>query len=154
MVVESSAYKLASRSTPMGWLAYNGRAMRSGLAQNRRRFSSRATRWHRLEWNATHLAAKSHVVQLAAYGPQTSFNIAQAFAVGELSKAHRQKLVPRGKALLLVVAPITAYTLLNSYRGRCSMSCEKTVWPSSLLIVGFTRGQQSTLSTVETAVKS
>src|ERR1019366_4909661 len=39
------------------------------------------------------LAAKSPVVKLAAYGPQTSLNIAQAFAVGELSKAHRQKLV-------------------------------------------------------------
>jgi hypothetical protein len=53
------------------------------------------------------------VIELAAYGSQTCFDIAEAFAVRELSKAHRQKLVPAGETFLLVVAPISIYTLLE-----------------------------------------
>src|ERR1039457_4225061 len=73
MVVESNAYRLASKSMPIGSPADNGRAR--------------------------HLASKSHVVEFAADRVETRFDVTQAFAVCELSEAHCQKLVPTGKAL-------------------------------------------------------
>lgn len=62
---------------------------------------------------ARHLASKPHVVEFAAHRVQARLNVAKAFAVSELSEAHRQKLVPAGKALLLMIAVIPAYTLLE-----------------------------------------
>jgi hypothetical protein len=53
------------------------------------------------------------VIKFAAHRAQTGLNIAKAFAVSELSKAHRKKLIPAGEALLLVVAAVPAYTLLE-----------------------------------------
>src|SRR5207253_1387449 len=50
---------------------------------------------------ACDLTPKSHVVQLAPDRGQARLNIAQTFAISKLSEAHRQKLVPTGKALLL-----------------------------------------------------
>jgi hypothetical protein len=58
------------------------------------------------------------VVQFAADRVEARLNITQAFAVSELSEAHRQKLVPTGKALLLMIAMIPAYTLLELVPGK------------------------------------
>ena len=62
---------------------------------------------------ARHLASKSHVVEFAADRVETRFDVTQAFAVCELSEAHCQKLVPTGKALLLMITVIPTYTLLE-----------------------------------------
>jgi hypothetical protein len=51
-----------------------------------------------------------HVIELAALRPQTRFNIAQTFAIGELSKGHAQILVEACKAPDITVALITRHT--------------------------------------------
>jgi hypothetical protein len=53
------------------------------------------------------------VIKLAAHRPQASFDIAKALAISELSKTHCQKLIPTRETLLLVVAAIPRYTLLE-----------------------------------------
>jgi hypothetical protein len=58
------------------------------------------------------------VVKFAADRAEARLNITQAFAVSELSEAHRQKLVPTGKALLLMITVIPTYTLLKLVPGK------------------------------------
>lgn len=53
------------------------------------------------------------MVKLAANRTKARFNIAKALAISKLSETHRQKLIPAGKTLLLIVAPITRYALLE-----------------------------------------
>jgi len=53
------------------------------------------------------------VIKLAAHRPQTGFDIAKALAISELGETHCQKLFPTRETLLLVVAAITCYTLLE-----------------------------------------
>jgi hypothetical protein len=48
--------------------------------------------------------ANAHVVELAASGAQTRFDVAQTFAVSKLRKGHTQELIPAGKALEFVIA--------------------------------------------------
>jgi hypothetical protein len=49
---------------------------------------------------------------------EARLNISQAFAISELSESHRQKLVPTGKALLLMITVIATYTLLELVPGK------------------------------------
>jgi hypothetical protein len=58
------------------------------------------------------------VVKFAADRAEARLNITQAFTVSELSEAHREKLVPTGKALLLMIAVIPTYTLLKLVPGK------------------------------------
>jgi hypothetical protein len=58
------------------------------------------------------------VVQFAADRAEARLNITQAFAVSELSEAHRQKLVPARETLLLVITVIPTYTLLKLVPGK------------------------------------
>src|ERR1019366_177698 len=67
---------------------------------------------------ARHLTPKSHVVEFAADRLEARLNVTQAFAISELSEAHCQKLVPTGKALLLIITAIPAYTLLKLILGK------------------------------------
>ena len=67
---------------------------------------------------ARHLAAKSQVVELAAYRAQACFDVAQAFAVSQLREGHRQKLVPARKVLYLVIATVAADTFLKLVSGQ------------------------------------
>ena len=53
------------------------------------------------------------MIKLAAHRPQTCFDIAEALAISELGETHCQKLIPTRETLLLVVAAITRYTLLE-----------------------------------------
>jgi hypothetical protein len=53
------------------------------------------------------------VIELAAHRTQTCFDIPKALAISELGETHRQKLIPTGETLLLVVAVITRYALLE-----------------------------------------
>ena len=47
---------------------------------------------------ARHLAAETHVVELAAHRTQARFDVAQALAIGQLREGHRQILIPAGEA--------------------------------------------------------
>jgi hypothetical protein len=58
------------------------------------------------------------VIEFAANRLKACLNVTQAFAVSELSEAHRQELVPTGKALLLIVTPIPTYTFLELVAGK------------------------------------
>ena len=59
---------------------------------------------------ARHLAAESHVVQLALYRTQTGLDVAQTLAIGQLREGHRQILVPTGKSAQSDVAPVALDT--------------------------------------------
>jgi hypothetical protein len=53
------------------------------------------------------------VVQLAADGSTTRFDVAQALAVGQLGEAHRQILVPTGEAPVASIAAIALHASLK-----------------------------------------
>ncbi len=50
-----------------------------------------------------------HVVELWLHGPQAGFNIAQAFAAGDLGEGHGQELVLAGKAVRVAVAAVAGH---------------------------------------------
>ncbi len=56
---------------------------------------------------ASHLATESQVIQLALQRTQTSFDVAQAFPIGQLGEGHRQILIPTAEASQPEVALIT-----------------------------------------------
>src|SRR5271166_1430477 len=56
---------------------------------------------------ARHLATESQVIQLALQRTQTSFDVAQAFPIGQLGEGHRQILIPTAEASQPEVALIT-----------------------------------------------
>ena len=98
MVVESRAYRLCSRSTPIGSRAYSGRAMRD---QDLREIGEDPPimRFVRIgQRRARHLAAESQVVQLALHRTQTGLDVAQTFPIGQLREGHGQILIPAGKS--------------------------------------------------------
>ena len=92
---------------------------------------------------ARHLPAKAPVIEFAAHRSEARFDVTKAFAIRELSKTHRQKLIPTRETLLLVVAAIAGYTLLelisrkvvHELRENClakvhpSLSAIDTAWP-------------------------
>jgi hypothetical protein len=53
------------------------------------------------------------VIEFATHRSEARLDVTKAFTIRELSKAHRQKLVPTRENLLLVVAAIAGYTLLE-----------------------------------------
>lgn len=66
--------------------------------------------------HARHMAADPQTVKLTSPRTQTSFDVAQAFPIGQLSKAHTQKLIPATEPLNFVHAPISidvAFELLR-----------------------------------------
>src|SRR5664279_5375613 len=67
---------------------------------------------------ARHLAAKSHVVELALHRTQAGFDIAQTVAVSQLRERHGQILIPARESLLLIVAAITSHTFLKLIGGQ------------------------------------
>jgi len=56
-----------------------------------------------------HSGANAHVIQLGANRSQTGFNIAQALAIGQLSKGHGKILLPAGKLLDVPVAVVASH---------------------------------------------
>ena len=65
-------------------------------------------------------AAESHVVQLVADRSQTRLDVAKAFAIGELSEGHRQKLVPTRQLPMVAVTVIASHALLKIEMGQVS----------------------------------
>jgi hypothetical protein len=53
------------------------------------------------------------VIEFATHRSEARLDVTKAFTIRELSKAHRQKLIPTRETLLLVVAAIAGYTLLE-----------------------------------------
>src|SRR5438094_7132329 len=66
---------------------------------------------------ARHFAAEPHVVQFASQSAQAGLDIAQALAISELRKGHRQYLVPTGKSPEVRVAVVASDTLLKFFFG-------------------------------------
>ncbi len=64
---------------------------------------------HGLENQARFLAPDAHVVELRGLGAQAHFDIAQAFATGQLRKGHAQELVQAGEGLDLVLAAVARH---------------------------------------------
>ena len=58
---------------------------------------------------ARNAALDAHVVELARLRSQTRFDVAQALAIGQLSKGHAQILVETGKALDLVLSAVARH---------------------------------------------
>ena len=59
---------------------------------------------------ARDVAAESHVVELAAKRTQARFDIAEAFAVGQLGEGHREELIPAGEAARAPLAIVAGHT--------------------------------------------
>ena len=59
---------------------------------------------------AGHPASKPQTIQQLAAGTQTGLDVAQAFPVGQLGKAHGQKLLPAGETAHLAVPSVTLDT--------------------------------------------
>jgi hypothetical protein len=51
------------------------------------------------------------VIEFLLIAPETSLDISEAFAIGELSKSHAEELIPAREGYDLVVAPISFYAL-------------------------------------------
>src|SRR6266849_2565042 len=62
---------------------------------------------------ARHLAAESHVVELAADGTKARFDVAKTLAVGQLSERHRQIVIPTGQIFQIAITPVAGYALLE-----------------------------------------
>jgi hypothetical protein len=58
------------------------------------------------------------VIELGAHRTQTSFNIPKALAISELGETHRKELIPTRETLLLMVAAIARYALLELVAGK------------------------------------
>ena len=67
-----------------------------------------------------HAGAKAHVVELGADGAQAGFDIAQALAICQLSKGHRQKLFPAGELLDVAVTAIASHAAAKVTVGKKS----------------------------------
>ena len=55
---------------------------------------------------ARNLSPEAHMIELGLLGTKTSFDIAEAFAISELSKCQTEELIPAGKIFDIAIALI------------------------------------------------
>src|ERR1035437_1171832 len=123
MVVESRAYRLCSRSTPMGSRTYRS-ACDGNQPLREVGKDTPVPRFVRIrQRRASHLATESQVIQLALQRTQTSFDVAQTFPIGQLGEGHRQILIPTAEASQPEVALITLDATTKLVWVRCRASC-------------------------------
>ena len=67
---------------------------------------------------AGHAAAQSHMIEFVLVRPQADFDVAQAFAAGELGEGHAQELVEAGKGFDVAVAVITPDAAAEGFHGQ------------------------------------
>jgi hypothetical protein len=60
------------------------------------------------------------MVELASHGVQAGFDIAETLSVSELSKGHRQVLIPARQLSVMMIAVISGDTLLELDVGEVS----------------------------------
>jgi hypothetical protein len=63
-------------------------------------------------------AAKTQMIKLGLLRAQTGFDIAQAFAPGELREGQAKKLIPAGETLHFVIAPVTFHAATEFRPGK------------------------------------
>ncbi len=65
---------------------------------------------------ARNLPAEAHMIELGLLGTKTGFDIAETFAIGELSKSQTKELIPAGEIFDVAIAmvPIDANLKLVS----------------------------------------
>jgi hypothetical protein len=56
---------------------------------------------------ARNISPKAHVIEFLLAAPETGLDIAEAFSIGKLGETHTKELIPTGKRLDLVSAPIS-----------------------------------------------
>jgi len=59
------------------------------------------------------LTANPSMIELASHGPQTCFDVAQTFPIGELSKCHHQELLVTSQRFDVMVSLISAYAFVE-----------------------------------------
>jgi hypothetical protein len=62
---------------------------------------------------ASDCRANAHVVKLTGLSRQTHFDIAQAFAVGQLRESHAEELIEAGEGSQTIVSGVAMDTLLE-----------------------------------------
>src|SRR6266404_9126658 len=109
--MSSSRGRTRSRTVPLQKILHGkGREWRqSRLGRNRRRSASRGVRW-RVPTCCEKLGPEAHMIELGLLRTKTSFDIAEAFAINELSKGQTEELIPAGKIFDVAIAlvPIDA----------------------------------------------
>jgi hypothetical protein len=56
---------------------------------------------------ARNVSPNAQVIEFLLVAPETGLDIAEAFSIGKLSETHTKGLIPTGKRLHLVLAPIS-----------------------------------------------
>ena len=56
---------------------------------------------------ARNLSSEAHMIELGLLGTKTSFDIAEAFAISELSKCQTEELIPAGKIFDIAIALVS-----------------------------------------------
>jgi hypothetical protein len=56
---------------------------------------------------ARNVSPEAQLIEFLLVAPETGLDIAEAFSIGKLGKAHTKELIPTGKGLDLVLAPIS-----------------------------------------------
>jgi len=99
----------AKRFVQVKWSSYSDQALRKvgvdSPISNRIRIGQRISR---------HLAAKAHVVELGGLTAQTSFDVAQTLAIGQLRERHAQKLIETCEVFDLVLSIVSSDTSAES----------------------------------------
>jgi hypothetical protein len=67
---------------------------------------------------ARNAAAKTQMIKLRLLRAQTGFDIAQAFAPGELGEGQTEKLIPAGEALHFVIATVTFHAATEFHQRK------------------------------------
>jgi hypothetical protein len=79
---------------------------RSTCGQNRRRCANRELGSHE-PVIARNVSTKAHVIDFLLVAPEKGLDIAEAFSIRKLRETHTKGLIPTGKRLDLVLAPIS-----------------------------------------------
>lgn len=74
-------------------------------------------------------STNTHVVALLSLSTKTCFNIPQAFPVGQLSKAHTEKLVETTKGFDLVIPIVARHTTPKGVHGQMIHQLGKNKFP-------------------------
>src|SRR5204862_8287211 len=74
---------------------------------------------------ARNLSPETHMIELGLLSAKTSFDIAEAFAIGELSKSQTEELIPAGEIFDVAIALGSARRKFETGRLRGSPRVEK-----------------------------
>jgi len=111
---QTRAYRLCSRSIPIGSWAYRPRGRNQSLRKIGEdppimRFVGIGPR------RARHAGAETHVVQLAAHRTQARLDVAQILTIGQLREGQRQILIPAGEVFRVAISAVAGHAFLKLF---------------------------------------